>query len=343
MDSFAPPIVATCPVTTKLPQTAPHIRDLPLKVGTRGSPLAVTQTRAFVRDLHLVCPALAGENTIETIIKTSGDASQASNCRLADIGGKGLFSKELDEAMLAGRIDIAVHSLKDLETVLRPGIIIGCYAPREDPRDVLILGPDASTPDPWDPFASLPDNAIVGTASVRRQAQLLHARPDLRVGLIRGNVSTRLDKVAAGQHQATLLAYAGLRRLGLAHRASLIIHPEIMIPAAGQGIVAITVRESDTQMREMLNLINDRDANLAAIAERALLAVLDGSCSTPIGSHARIFEDGTLHLTGLVASADGGFYLKRELRGPMLDAERIGRELGASLKRDSPASIFTLS
>jgi hydroxymethylbilane synthase len=339
MEISAPPVADTALLTPRF-QTAPHGRSLPLKVGTRGSPLAVTQTRAFIRDLHEICPALKGENTIETIISTSGDTSQASNCRLADIGGKGLFSKELDEAMLAGRIDIAVHSLKDLETVLRPGIVIGCMVKREDPRDVLILGPDCSIPDPWDPWASLPDGALVGTASVRRQAQLLHARPDLRVAMIRGNVQTRLDKVAAGTFQATLLAYAGLRRLGLADRASLVVHPEIMVPAAGQGIVAITVRESDTQMRAMLAAIEDRAASLAAIAERALLAALDGSCSTPIGSHARIFEDGTLHLTGLVASPDGGFFLKRAVRGSMLDAYRIGHELGCELKRDSPSSIF---
>jgi hydroxymethylbilane synthase len=333
--------IAELPALTPAIQLAPHARSLPLNVGTRGSPLAVTQTRAFIRDLQSICPHLAGANTAEHIIRTTGDASQSSNCRLADIGGKGLFSKELDEAMLAGRIDIAVHSLKDLETVLHPGIVIGAVMPREDPRDVLILGPDCSTPDPWDPWASLPDGAEVGTASVRRQAQLLHARPDLRVSLIRGNVQTRLDKVAAGTYQATLLAFAGLRRLGLAHRASLVVHPEIMIPAAGQGIVAITVRESDTQMREMLAAINDRAAHIAATAERALLAALDGSCSTPVGSHARILEDGTLYLTGLVASPDGGFYLKRVARGSLLDAERIGRELGEGLKRDSPRSLFT--
>ena len=332
--------VAQCPAATPVIQLAPHQRTLPLKVGTRGSPLAVTQTRAFIASLQAICPALQGANTAEQIIRTSGDASQSSNCRLADIGGKGLFSKELDEAMLAGRIDIAVHSLKDLETVLRPGIVIGCVMPREDPRDVLILGPDCGTPDPWDPWAALPDGAEIGTASVRRQAQLLHARPDLRVSLIRGNVQTRLDKVAAGTYQATLLAFAGLRRLGLGHRASLVLHPELMIPAAGQGIVAITVRESDSQMREMLAAINDRAAHIAATAERALLAALDGSCSTPIGSHARILEDGTLYLTGLVASPDGGFFLKRVVRGSMLDAARLGRELGDGLKRDSPSGLF---
>jgi hydroxymethylbilane synthase len=290
--------------------------------------------------LQKICPPLQGEGVAEHIIKTTGDASQASGCRLADIGGKGLFSKEIDEAMLEGRIDIAVHSLKDLETVMRPGIVLGCVLPREDARDVLILGPDCRKVDPWHPWDCLPRNAVVGTASVRRQAQLLNARPDLRVQLIRGNVQTRIDKVARGEFQATLLAYAGLRRLDLAAHASLVIHPEFMVPAAGQGIVGITVRESDTQMREILAAIEDPEARAVSLAERTLLAVLDGSCNTPIGAHGRITADGQLHLTGLLASVDGRYLNKRRLTGPMAEAVAIGAELGAWLKRDAPAQIF---
>jgi hydroxymethylbilane synthase len=321
-------------------QVPPHERDLPLKVGTRGSPLAVTQTRNFIAKMQKICPALGGANTAEHIIRTTGDASQASGCRLADIGGKGLFSKEIDEAMLAGRIDVAVHSLKDLETVMRPGIVLGCVLPREDARDVLILGPDCGKPDPWNPWGCLPDGAHVGTASVRRQAQLMHARPDLKCEIIRGNVHTRLDKIAAGSMSATLLAYAGLRRLGLADRASLVIHPELMVPAAGQGIVGITVRESDEQMRELLAAIEDAEARACATAERSMLAVLDGSCSTPIGAYARITPDGALHLTGLLASTDGTYLTKRRLCGLVSDAARIGAELGAELKVDAPQAIF---
>lgn len=332
--------VAERPSFSPVIQVAPHERDLPLKVGTRGSPLALTQTANFIAHMQRICPALAGANTAQHIIRTTGDASQASGCRLADIGGKGLFSKEIDEAMLAGKIDVAVHSLKDLETVMRPGIVLGALLKREDARDVLILGPDCGKPDPWDPWACLPQGAVIGSASVRRQAQLLHTRPDLRVGIIRGNVHTRLAKVAQGDAQATLLAYAGLRRLDLADRASLVIHPEFMVPAAGQGIVGVTVRESDTQMRSLLAAIQDAESYACATAERAMLAVLDGSCSTPIGAYARITENGTLHLTGLVASPDGVFLLKRRLCGSMLDAGEIGRELGASLKKDSPAAIF---
>ena len=321
-------------------QVAPHQRKLPLVVGTRGSPLALAQTKNLIAHLQKICPALNGPNTEQKIIRTTGDASQASGCRLADIGGKGLFSKEIDEAMLAGQIDIAVHSLKDLETVLRPGIVLGCVLAREDARDVLITGPDCGPPDVSEPWACLPYGSMIGTASVRRQAQLLHARPDLRVGVIRGNVQTRLDKVAQGQMGATLLAYAGLRRLNLADRASVVIEPEIMVPAAGQGIVGVTVRADDHELRELLAAIEDPEARAVSTAERAMLAVLDGSCNTPIGAYARIRFDGTLHLTGLVASVDGSFLLKRNLSGAMTDAAWIGEELGASLKQDAPSRVF---
>jgi hydroxymethylbilane synthase len=300
----------------------------------------LAQTRNVIARLQKICPPLQGSGTEEQIITTTGDATQASGCRLADIGGKGLFSKEIDEAMLAGKIDIAVHSLKDLETTLRPGIVLGCVLPREDARDVLILGPDCSPVDPWHPWRCLAQGAVIGTASVRRQAQLLHARPDLRIEIIRGNVQTRLDKVAGGTYAATLLAYAGLRRLNIAGRASLIIHPEFLVPAAGQGIVGITVRESDHQMRALLAAIEDPEARAVSRAERAMLAVLDGSCNTPIGAYARITADGTLHITGLLASINGEFLLKRRLTGPMTEAAAIGAELGAILKKGAPAAIF---
>jgi hydroxymethylbilane synthase len=313
---------------------------LPLNVGTRGSPLALAQTRNVIARLQKICPPLQGAGTAEHIITTTGDASQASGCRLADIGGKGLFSKEIDEAMLAGKIDIAVHSLKDLETVLRPGIVLGCVLTREDARDVLILGPECGKVDPWNPWDCLPTGGLIGTASVRRQAQLLHARPDLNVSVIRGNVATRLNKVATGAYAATLLAYAGLRRLDLAAHASLVIHPEFMVPAAGQGIVGITVRESDHQMRTLLAAIEDPEARAMATAERAMLAVLDGSCNTPIGAYARITPDGALHLTGLLASPDGAFMVKRRVAGAIGDAAGIGFTLGMMLRQEAPAWIF---
>jgi len=337
--------ISTLPVAERanassIYQVPSHAPSWPLNIGTRGSPLALAQTRNVMARLRQICPPLQGEGIVEHIITTTGDSSQASGCRLADIGGKGLFSKEIDEAMLEGRIDIAVHSLKDLETVMRPGIVLGCVLPREDARDVLILGPDCGKIDPWNPWSCLPQGAHIGTASVRRQAQLLHARPDLQVSIIRGNVATRINKVATGTYQATLLAYAGLKRLGLSQHAGLIIHPEFMVPAAGQGIVGITVRESDTLMRRILAGIQDKEALAAATAERAMLAALDGSCNTPIGAHARMSADGTLHLTGLLASTDGKFMIKRRLTGAMNDAAMIGTELGANLKKDAPDWIF---
>ncbi len=321
------------------PHVGPHTRDLPLRVGTRGSPLALVQTRIFLELLTTFCPVLRGLDVFEEhAIRTTGDAVQ--DRRLAEIGGKGLFAKEIHEALLDGRIDFAVHSLKDLETELPRGVVLACTLQREDARDALILGPECDDPDPADPFACLPSRALMGTASVRRQAQLLHARPDLRVITLRGNVQTRLAKVEAGDCAASLLALAGLRRLGLEHRASVILDADAMVPAAGQGIVGITVRADDTELHELLAAIEDPEAKAVSTAERAMLAKLDGSCRTPIGGHARLLPDGTLHLTGLVARADGSFLLKRGLHGGIQDAARIGTELGASLRADCPSDIF---
>ncbi|WP_323991201.1 hydroxymethylbilane synthase [Nguyenibacter sp. L1] len=321
-------------------------RQLPLRVGTRGSPLALVQTRAFLTVLTRFCPVLRDMGAFqEHQISTTGD--QVQNRRLAEIGGKGLFAKEIHDALADGRVDFAVHSLKDLETTLPPGLVLACTLRREDARDVLILGPGlaAETKDGDAPFAALPRGALVGCASVRRQAQMLHVRPDLRFGLLRGNVQTRLDKLAARQCDATLLALAGLRRLGMEDRADIVLDPDIMVPAAGQGIVGVTVRESDVELRELLAAIEDYEARAVATAERALLAELDGSCRTPIGGYARLIpgqdgDDPVLRLTGLVAREDGSFLLRRVVTGAPADAERMGRELGRSLRADSPADIF---
>ena len=321
------------------PLVKPHTHALPLRVGTRGSPLALIQTRGFLDVLTSFCPVLRSLDVFEEhAIRTTGDAVQ--DRRLAEIGGKGLFAKEIHEALADRRIDFAVHSLKDLETALPPGIVLACTLRREDARDALILGSADARADPADPFACLPAGAVIGTSSVRRQAQLLHARPDLAITTLRGNVQTRLDKLAAGACAASLLAYAGLKRLGLADRASVVLDPDAMVPAAGQGIVGVTVREDDTELRELLAAIEDPEAKAVATAERALLARLDGSCRTPIGGYARLLPNGELHLTGLVARADGSFLLKRSLHGAASDAERIGNELGASLRADSPHDIF---
>lgn len=316
----------------------PHSRDLPLKVGTRGSPLARQQTATFLALLRAVCPVLGRTEMFdEHIITTTGDAVQ--NRPLAEIGGKGLFAKEIHEQLAEGRIDFAVHSLKDLETSLPEGIELACTLKREDARDVLILPPGVVA-DPADPYGALPNGANIGSASVRRQAQLKHARPDLNFSLLRGNVGTRLAKVEKGEVDATLLAYAGLRRLGLADKASVVLSTEQMVPSACQGIVGITVRTADKNLWELLAAIEDPEAKAVSTAERALLMALDGSCRTPIGGYARLMEDGALHLTGLVARADGSFLLQRSVTGAVADAGTLGRELGRELKADSPQDIF---
>ncbi|MBD0271160.1 MAG: hydroxymethylbilane synthase [Acetobacteraceae bacterium] len=344
------------PATTSQPPQRPMAavvptherRALPLRVGTRASPLALWQTRNFLSIVTRFCPVLRDAEAFrEHPIRTTGDRVQ--DRPLAEIGGKGLFAKEIHEALLDRRVDFAVHSLKDLETQLPSGIVLACTLKREDARDALILPPGAPVPDPADPWGALPAGAVVGTASVRRQAQLLAARPDLSVTTIRGNVQTRLSRVAGGEVAASMLALAGLRRLGLEGAAAAVLDPEAMVPAAGQGIVGVTVREDDTELRELLAGIEDREAAAVSTAERALLAALDGSCRTPIGGHARLLpppagavagQAPSLHLTGLVARADGSFLLKRSVVGSAGEAARLGAELGRELRRDSPGDIF---
>jgi hydroxymethylbilane synthase len=325
--------------TAMPPRVKPHTRTLPLRVGTRGSPLALIQTRGFLDVLIRFCPVLRNMDVFEEhAIRTTGDAVQ--DRRLAEIGGKGLFAKEIHEALLDGRIDLAVHSLKDLETEMPPGIVLACVLKREDPRDCLILGADCGVPDPANPLAALPNAALIGTSSVRRQAQLLFARPDLRVASIRGNVQTRLRKLGEGECQASMLALAGLNRLGMQVPGTLVLDPELMVPSSAQGIVGITARAADTELLAWLAMMDDADARVAATAERSFLGELDGSCRTPIGGHARLLPDASIVLTGLVARHDGSFLLKRSLSGPAADAARIGTELGVSLRADSPADLF---
>jgi hydroxymethylbilane synthase len=316
-----------------------HHRTLPLRVGTRGSPLALVQTRAFMALLTHVCPVLRAPDVFqEHIIATTGDHVQ--DRKLVDLGGKGLFAKEIHEALLDRRVDFAVHSLKDLETSLPPGIVLACTLQREDARDALILGGQCGEATDEDPYACLPRHALIGTCSVRRQAQLMYARRDLRVTLLRGNVQSRLSKLRAGQCDASLLAIAGLNRLDMAHEANVLLDPEVMVPAASQGVVGITVREDDADLRALLMLIEDAAARTAATAERAMLAHLDGSCRTPIGGYSRLLDDGQMLLTGMIARADGSFMLKRQLLGAQSDAAHLGAALGETLRRESPADVL---
>ena len=330
-----PANLATAPV----PPTRAHspMPGLPLRVGTRGSPLALVQTRAFLEQIMAVCPVLRGLDAFrEFAITTTGDAVQ--NRLLADIGGKGLFAREIHEALLDGRIDFAVHSLKDLETELPAGIVLACTLKREDARDALILPKGMADPD--NPFASLAAGALVGSASLRRQAQLLAIRPDLHVGLIRGNVQTRLTRVRAGEFGGSLLALAGLRRLGLEGEAAAVIPTALMLPAACQGIVGVTVRVRDHELHDLLSAIEDPQAAAVSRAERALLAALDGNCRTPIGGHATLLPGNRLRLEGLTARADGSFLLRRHIEGCATDAVALGATLGAELRADSPADVF---
>ena len=297
----------------------------PLVLGTRGSPLALVQTEEVRQRLIAMHPELAGADAIRVReIRTTGD--RVRDRPLADIGGKGLFTKELDEALLDGRIDAAVHSLKDVPTWLPDGIVLAATLPREDPRDVFIARRAGH-------FADLPRGAVVGTASPRRQAMVRHRYPQLEVVSLRGNVHTRLAKLDAGEVDATILAAAGLNRLDLAGCATAVLDPEDMLPAVCQGAIGITRRADDDRMAAWLTPVDDPATTLRATAERAMLDALGGSCRTPIGGLAEL-EDGaaTLRLRGLVVRPDGGVLHVTERRGPAEDAAALGRDAGRELR-----------
>ena len=295
-----------------------------LKLGTRGSRLALIQA-GLVRDaLASAVPTLAAPDAIEIVaIRTTGDAIQ--DRPLSEAGGKGLFVKEIEEALLARRIDAAVHSMKDMPTAQPPGLAITAFLPREDARDVLIAG-DAKR------IADLRQGAVVGTSALRRRAQLLHRRPDLQIVTLRGNVETRLAKRAAGTVEATLLALAGLKRLGMAHVGTPVPEDE-MLPAVGQGAVCVECRAEDASVRAWLAAIDHRPTATCVAAEHAMLVVLDGSCRTPIAGHAILASDGALHLRGLIVKPDGSELIATERRGAATDAEALGRDAGHELKR----------
>ena len=286
-----------------------------LRIGTRGSPLALAQTHAVRDALAAAWPELATDGAIGiTTIKTTGD--QVQDRPLAEIGGKGLFTKELDEAMEEGRIDLAVHSMKDVPTYLPDGIVLPCMMLREDVRDAFI-SPVAATP------LDLPHGAVVGTASLRRGAQLLNLRPDLSVVNFRGNVQTRLNKLAEGQVHATLLAMAGLNRLGLSRHVTCALPTDQMLPAVAQGAVGITCRAHDESAHRYLAPLTDRATFIRVTAERAFLARLDGSCRTPIAALAELDGD-NLSLRGLIVSPDGKTVHRIDGAGAIANAAAIG-------------------
>jgi hydroxymethylbilane synthase len=301
-----------------------------LRIGTRGSPLALIQA-AMVRDgLALAHPVRPVAEIVP--IRTTGDRVQ--DRKLEEIGGKGLFTKEIEEALLDGRIDLAVHSMKDMPTFLPAGLAIGCLLAREDPRDAL-FSPHATS------IAGLPKGCRVGTSSLRRQAQILALRPDLQVATLRGNVGTRLAKLAAGEVDATVLALAGLRRLGLADKATAILSTEEMLPAVAQGAIGVEIRAGDGRAEDALAPLHDHATALAVGAERACLAVLDGSCHTPIAVLAEHESGGRLRLRALIALPDGSAVHRDERRGnasSIAEAVDLGRAAGEALRRDaSPA------
>jgi hydroxymethylbilane synthase len=295
----------------------------PLRIGTRGSPLALVQAGEARRRLVAARPELGEPGAVEiVVVRTTGDRVQ--DRALSEIGGKGLFIKELEEALVAGAIDLAVHSVKDVPSELPEGLALACMLPREDPRDALIAGPVTSIRD-------LAPGAIVGSASLRRQAQLLAIRPDLRIVNLRGNVETRLNKLALGEVDATLLALAGLKRLGKEASASAVLSPEEMLPAAGQGAIGIETRRADSWIDELLAPVNDLATDTCVAAERACLAVLEGSCRTPIAAYAEL-AGGLIHLRALVALPDGSIVHRAEERGAARDAAVLGAEVGHRLK-----------
>lgn len=294
-----------------------------LIIGSRGSKLALWQAgwvKARLAELH---PHV--EVPIE-IIKTSGDVLKHEP--LAVIGGKGVFTKELEEALLGGRIDIAVHSLKDLPTLLPPGLVIAAITAREDARDALVLREGLSLPQPS--IKSLPVGAVVGTSSPRRLSQLKHLRPDVIVKELRGNVDTRLRKLDAGEYEAVILASAGLLRLGLGHRISAPVEIEEMLPAVGQGALGLETRDDDAELLRLLAPLEDEGTRAACMAERALLRTLGGGCQLPIAAHA-VVSDERLRLDALVAAVAGETIIRDSLEGSIRNAEQVGEELAARL------------
>ena len=294
-----------------------------LRIGTRGSPLALTQANLVIDALKHVHPNLKEKSAIEMIvIKTTGDRIQST--LLSEVGGKGLFTKEIDEAMLNDRIDIGIHSMKDMPTILPDGIVFHTIMAREDARDAFISDKATSIED-------LAQGSSIGTASLRRKSQLLSYRPDLTVLPIRGNVDTRLQKIKEGIIDATLLAYAGLKRLGKDREIKQLIDTKVILPAVGQGALAATCRGDDAYANTVLALLSEPTTTAAIVAERAMLAVLDGSCHTPIGGLAQPDGQGHLELRGLVALPDGAKTAEVTMTAPITKAEDLGKSVGENL------------
>lgn len=303
-----------------------------VRIGTRGSPLALAQAHE-TRDRLAKAHGRAIEDFEIVVIKVTGD--QILDRALSEAGGKGLFTKEIEQALLDGDIDLAVHSSKDMPTVLPDGLGLTAYLEREDVRDAFISLKARS-------LMELPEGAVVGTASLRRQAMVKRARPDLKVITYRGNVQTRLKKLEAGEADATLLAYAGLRRLGLEHVAAGLFAIEDFLPAVGQGAIGIETRLDDRATLDLVAAIHHAPTKVALDCERAFLKVLDGSCRTPIAGHARI-EGGELVFDGMILKPDGSEHHSAHFKGAVADAAAIGIAAGEMLRGRGGADFFAHS
>ena len=288
------------------------------RIGTRGSKLALVQSEWVKKEMQSRYPELR----VELVkIRTKGD--KIIDAPLSKVGGKGLFVKEIEEALLKREVDLAVHSLKDVPAELHKGLQLSVYPKREDPRDALVSSLFRKVGD-------LPQGASVGTSSLRRSAQLLHMRPDLRIAPLRGNVDTRLRKLDSGELQAIVLAAAGLQRLGLSDRITALLSPDSVLPAIGQGVLGLEVREDDQKVQNLISFLNDLETELAARAERAFLKELEGGCQVPLAGYARV-EKGRLVLDGMVAELDGSVILKRKLSGEKDKPEDLGLALARNL------------
>ncbi len=301
----------------------------PLRIGTRGSPLALAQAHE-TRDRLIAAHALPEAAFEIVVIKVTGDRIQDRSLREA--GGKGLFTREIEEALLDGSIDIAVHSTQDMPTLQPGGLVLDCFLPREDVRDAFLS-------DAAQGLADLPQGAVVGSSSLRRRAQLMHRRPDLQVVEFRGNVQTRLQKLRDGVAAATFLAMAGLNRLGLAHLARSAIAPDDMLPAVGQGAIGIERREGDTRVATLLEPIHHAETGHRLAAERAMLRVLDGSCQTPIAGLA-LAEGTGIALRGEILRPDGSEAIQFAASAPLTDAALLGEDLARRLLAAAPAGFF---
>mmetsp|Transcript_32990 Transcript_32990/g.46847 ORF Transcript_32990/g.46847 Transcript_32990/m.46847 type:complete len:364 (+) Transcript_32990:94-1185(+) len=307
----------------------------PLRIGTRGSPLAMAQAYETRRRLIENFPELEEDGALEIcVMKTQGDMILDKS--LMELGGKGLFTKELDTALLGNEVDICVHSMKDVPTWLPEGTILPCTLPREDTNDAFIYK-DGSIKR----IEDLPDESVIGTASLRRQAQIMAKNPTLKCVNFRGNVQTRLRKLEDGVVDATLLAIAGLKRMDMDSCATSVLEWDEMLPAVAQGAIGIQCRSDDERSIKYIDALNHPETKSCIDCERAFLAALDGNCKTPIAGQARIV-DGKIKFRGLIAMPDGSQKFETESEGEIEDAEKIGTEAGEKLKADAGEKFFEM-